>query len=565
MGYPLHHCSYGGVNGSRADRPSSASVREGLHRGPPPHSRGSDPDVRRPAPKPNGLTVIVRSMPCLLAIDAGTSGVRTLAFDETGQVLEVSYRELSQFYPHPSWVEHDATEIRDAVCSTLNEVGSRLVARGVSVDAVGITNQRETVVSWDRGSGNPLARAVVWQDRRTSDRCRQLEDEGLSDMVRARTGLVLDPYFSATKIEWLLKDGGIELTPATVFATVDAWLIWNLTGGPDGGVLATEASNASRTMLMDIAKLRWSEELCELFGVPVSTLPEIKPSCGRFGELAGDLVSDELRGVPVSAVAGDQQAALFGQACFDKGMAKATYGTGTFVLLNVGAAVPAPVEGLLTSVAWDLDGRNQQAPISYVLEGAVFSTGSAIQWLRDGLGLIAEAAEIGPLAEQVPGTDGVYVVPAFTGLGSPWWDPYARGVVTGLTRGAGRAHVARAVVEAMAYQVRDVVDAMRDAGAPLAQLRVDGGASVMDLLLQLQADQIRSPVIRAACAESTGLGAATMAGLAEGTWGSLAELSKSWASNMEFEPSASKVWADSLHSGWRRAVDRSREWARADT
>jgi glycerol kinase len=314
---------------------------------------------------------------------------------------------------------------------------------------------------------------------------------------------------------------------------------------------------------MDIRTLSWSEEMCELFGVAISTLPEIHPSCGRFGVLDGEIANADPRlgPVPVSGVLGDQQAALFGQACFEKGMAKATYGTGTFVLLNAGTTCPPPIEGLLTTVAWDLGTHAARSPVSYALEGAVFATGSAVQWLRDGLGVISEAAETGPLAEQVTDTSGVYLVPAFTGLGSPWWDPYARGVIVGLTRGSGREHLARAVVEAMAYQVRDVVDAMRDGGATLEELRVDGGASVMDLLLQVQADQIRVGVTRARCTETTALGAATTAGLAEGVWGSLEELGAMHAAEVDRQPKATAISADSSYSGWRRAVERSLGWA----
>jgi glycerol kinase len=502
-------------------------------------------------------------MACVVAIDAGTTGVRSLAVDDSGRVVEVSYRELTQYFPRPAWVEHDPVEIWDAVWRTIAEVAGRLADRGHRVAAVGVTNQRETVVAWDRRTGEPLHRAIVWQDRRTAERCDELRDAGHLPMVRELTGLVLDPYFSATKMEWLLGPGGVETSPDLVLGTVDSWVLWNLTGATEGGVLATEPSNASRTMLADIRELSWSDELCDLLSVPVRSLPEIRPSCGRFGTIKGVAASScaALRGVPVGGIAGDQQAALFGQACFDTGMAKATYGTGTFVLLNTGPVCPAPSEGLLTTVAWDLDGHAESDRVSYALEGAVFATGSAIQWLRDGLGLISDAAEIGPLAEQITSTEGVYLVPAFTGLGSPWWDPYARGTVTGLTRGAGRAHLARAVVEAMAYQVRDVMEAMAKAGFPVAELRVDGGASVMDLLLQLQADQARVPVTRPTCTETTALGAATMAGLAEGFWGSLEEVASLWTSASERRPNTTSAAADSSYKGWQQAVERSLRWA----
>jgi glycerol kinase len=502
-------------------------------------------------------------MPCVLAIDAGTTGVRALAVDEEGHVVDVSYREITQYFPHPGWVEHDPSEIWGAVAATVDEVARRQRDRGRPVAAIGITNQRETVVAWDRSTGEPLHRAIVWQDRRTAARCDQLRHAGHLPYVRERTGLVLDPYFSATKMAWLLGEGGVSVTPDLVLGTVDSWCIWNLTGGRDGGEIVTDASNASRTSLYDIGTHRWSEELGEIFGVPLGALPAVRPSCGRFGvvrrELAG--ADSPLVGVPVSGVAGDQQAALFGQACFSPAMAKVTYGTGSFVLANVGATCPTPSEGLLTTVAWDLGERGGAAPLSYALEGAVFVTGAAIQWLRDGLGLIEKASDIGPLAQgAAAATEGVYLVPAFTGLGSPWWDPYARGTVTGITRGTSRAQIARAVVEAIAFEVRDVVDAMRGAGS-VAALRADGGASVMDLLLQLQADQVQLPVQRPAATETTALGAAWLAGLAEGVWGSLDDLAATWTLERSFAPATSSVAADTAYSGWRGAVERSRNWA----
>ncbi|MGD0320412.1 MAG: glycerol kinase GlpK [Acidimicrobiales bacterium] len=504
-------------------------------------------------------------MACVIAVDAGTTGVRAIAVDTSGNVIDLAYRGLTQHFPRPAWVEHDPLEIWNAVVDMLTKVTRRLQAAGRSVAAIGVTNQRETVVAWDRKTGRPLHRAIVWQDRRTAERCDQLRDEGYLPLIRDRTGLILDAYFSATKMEWLLREGGVTQNPDLVLATVDSWVVWNLTGGVEGGILATEPSNAARTLLLDIRSLNWSEDLCALFGVPVTALPELRPSCGRFGLVGGDLGSSNspLSGVPISAVAGDQQAALFGQGCFNRGMAKATYGTGTFVLLNVGDVCPSPVEGLLTTVAWDLDEHGGPSEVAYALEGAVFSTGSAVQWLCDGLGMITDAAETEPLAKQVTDTEGVYVVPAFTGMGSPWWDPYARGTIVGLTRGTGKAHLARAVVEAMAYQVRDVVDVMRDSGAAVSALRVDGGASEMGLLLQLQADQIRLPVTRPATTETTALGVATMAGLAEGIWGSLEDLAALWRPDVEYQPNASAVGADFAYAGWRRAVKRSLGWAAA--
>ncbi|MGA2519848.1 MAG: glycerol kinase GlpK [Acidimicrobiales bacterium] len=502
-------------------------------------------------------------MTCVIAIDAGTSSVRALAMDDSGTVSDVAQRPLTQYFPRPGWVEHDAAEIWTAVLSTVAEVAARLARRGVAVAAIGITNQRETVVAWNRATGQVLHRAIVWQDRRTAERCEELRAAGHLPLVRERTGLVLDPYFSATKMQWLLGPGAVPDEPDLALGTVDAWLVWNLTGATAGGAFATDVSNASRTLLLDIGDLAWSAELCELFGVPRTALPEVRPSCGRLGIVTGELVAaaPSLAGVPVSGVAGDQQAALFGQVCVTPGMAKATYGTGTFVLLNVGATCPPPSEGLLTTVAWDLGTHGGASPVAYALEGAVFVTGAAVQWLRDGLGLIDEAAGIGPLAAQVADSEGVSVVPAFTGLGSPWWDPYARGTITGITRGVGAAHLARAVVDAMAFQVRAVVDAMTATGHEIAALRVDGGAAVMDMLLQIQADQLRVPVSRPTTTEITALGAATLAGLAEGVWPTVAELEAAWSLDRSFEAHAGAGAADRAYEGWRRAVERSLAWA----
>jgi glycerol kinase len=490
-------------------------------------------------------------MAVVIAIDAGTTGIRSFAFDEQGRPVGMAYRELTQHFPRPGWVEHDAGEIWTAVTATLAELVAGL--DGAAVAAIGITNQRETAVAWDRRTGRPRHRAIVWQDRRTAARCDELRDAGHLDLVRRTTGLVLDPYFSATKYEWLLGPGGVEADADLALGTVDSWVLWNLTGG----LHATEASNASRTLLLDLASLEWSDELTGLFGVPRSALAEVRPSQGRFGVTAGGLPVPA--GVPVSGIAGDQQAALFGQVCLEPGMCKNTYGTGSFVLLNLGDRLPPATEGLLTTVAWTVEGR---PGATYALEGAIFATGAAVQWLRDGLGVIGDAAETGPLAESCPDTGGVYLVPAFTGLGSPWWDPYARGTIVGITRGTGRAHLARAVVEAMAYQTRDVVDAMTAAsGQPLAELRVDGGASVMDLLLQLQADQLGVPVARPAFTETTVIGAAYLAGLAEGVWSGPQEVATLWQLDRLVKPAGDRAAADARYHQWRRAVDRSRAWA----
>jgi glycerol kinase len=483
-------------------------------------------------------------MAVVVAIDAGTTGVRAFAVDETGAPLGWSYREFPQHFPRPGWVEHDPLEIWAAVEATLAELQAELVDAGHTVAAIGITDQRETTVVWSRATGRPLANAIVWQDRRTAARCDALRDAGHLPLIRERTGLVLDPYFSATKLEWLLTEGGIDAGADLVFGTVDSWVVWNLTGG---AVHATDPSNASRTMLCDIRRAAWDEELCDLFGVPASCLPDIGPSSGRLG-----VTRD---GIPVSGVAGDQQAALFGQACFAPGMAKNTYGTGSFVLMNVGDECPPPVDGLLTTIGWQLaDGS-----LTYALEGAIFVTGAAVQWLRDGLGIIEDAADTEALARSISDTEGVYIVPAFTGLGSPWWDPYARGAVFGLTRGAGRAHLARAVLESMAYQTRDVVESMRDAaGREITSLRGDGGASANDLLLQLQADQLQVPVTRPAVAETSALGAAYLAGIAEGVWSSPDDVAQQWRVDHEFTPQMPTSVADTRHAQWKEAVKRAR-------
>ena len=481
-------------------------------------------------------------MGVVVAIDAGTTGVRALAVDEAGTPVGWSYREFTQHFPQPGWVEHDAEEIWQTVQVTLAELRASL--GDTPIAAIGITDQRETTVVWDRRTGKPLSRAIVWQDRRTSARCDELTDAGALSLVRSQTGLVLDPYFSGTKLEWLLREGGVEAGPDLAFGTVDSWVLWNLTGGE---VHATEPSNASRTLLYDIRSLSWSEELCDLLHVPMSCLPEVRPSSGRFGRTTD--------GIPVSGIAGDQQAALFGQACVTPGMAKNTYGTGSFLLMNVGSTCPEPVEGLLTTVAWTIDGV---PGATYALEGAVFVTGAAVQWLRDGLQIIDDAASVEALAASVDSTDGVYLVPAFTGLGSPWWDPYARGTIVGITRGTGRAHLARATLESIAFQTRDVVEAMcASSGERLRGLRVDGGASANGLLLQLQADQLQVAVQRPVVQETTALGAAYLAGLAEGVWSSLDEVGAQWALDVEVTPSSD---GDAAYAQWRRAVERSLRW-----
>jgi glycerol kinase len=487
---------------------------------------------------------------CVIAIDAGTTGVRSRAVFTDDSPTVAAYREFTQHYPRPGWVEHDADEIWRAVVETLDDVVGQVGRERVA--AIGITNQRETVLAWSRSTGKPHGTAIVWQDRRTAGRCDELAAAGHLPLVRERTGLVLDPYFSGTKFAWLLENRDIPLDDDLALGTIDAWLIWNLTGGE---IFATDITNASRTMLCNIATREWDADLGDLLGVPIDALPTIVPSSGRIGATSAECGAPA--DIPISGVAGDQQAALFGQACLRPGMAKNTYGTGSFVLLNVGETCPPPTEGMLTTIAWTLE----DGTTHYALEGAIFVTGAAIQWLRDGLQIIDDAAETGPLAESVDDTGGVYVVPAFAGLGSPWWDPYARGAIVGITRGTGRAEIARAVVESMAYQTRDVVDAMVAAsGTAITDLRVDGGASVMNLLCQLQADQLGVTVRRPADQETTALGAAFLAGLAEGVWPSIDAVSAQWTLDAEFEPADDRSMADAAHERWLRALERSRGW-----
>ncbi len=502
--------------------------------------------------------------PVLLAIDAGTTGVRALVVDDHATVVDVAYRELTQYFPRPGWVEHHPTEIWSLVRSALGEVAARLQAAGREPVAIGITNQRETVVAWDRRDGAPRHPAIVWQDRRTVEACRDLEARGLRPLLRERTGLVPDPYFSATKMQWLLGEGGVAADEHLILGTVDSWVLWNLTGGADGGTIATDATNASRTLLFDIRARRWSEELAGLFDVPLRSLPEARPSAGEFGRVAPSGVDGDRRlaGVPITAIIGDQHAALFGQACFDLGMAKITFGTGTFAVVNAGPSCPDPVEGLLTTLGWDLGQVIQpdRGGVAYALEGSVFVSGAGIQWLRDALGVIDSAPELEPLARSVDSSEGVVVVPAFSGLGSPTWDPTARGTITGLSRGTGRAQLARAMVEAMAFQARDVLDAMTRGGVAPTDIRVDGGAAVMDLLLETLADQSRVAVHRPVSVETTAIGAATMAGLATGVWSSLDDLSSRWREEVAFSPTADVALTEVAHAAWARTLARARGW-----
>ncbi len=493
----------------------------------------------------------------ILSIDAGTTGVRGFVIDERGALLGSGYRDFTQHYPHPGWVEHDAEEIWSATIEACRHALEAADTPAADVTALGITNQRETTVLWDRSTLRPVHRAVVWQDRRTAGHCDRLKEQGYGPHIRRTTGLVVDAYFSGTKAAWLLDEvEGVRAAAERgklAFGTIDTWLIARLTSGR---AHVTEPSNASRTMLYDIRRGAWSEEMADLLGVPTGLLPEVRDSSGELGRVD----PDAFLGIdaPITGVAGDQQAALFGQGCWEPGMSKNTYGTGSFLLLNTGSQAPVSEHGLLTSVAWQLDGTP-----TYCLEGAIFVTGASVQWLRDELGVISSADETEALAATLPdGNEGVYLVPAFTGLGAPHWDQYARGTIVGLTRGSGRAHFARAALEAMAYQTVDVARLMeRDSGQDLQQLRVDGGAAVNDLLCQFQADLLDVEVLRPEMAETTVLGAALLAGLGAGVWASTEELEHVWRLERRFVPAMEAGRRGRLLQGWREAVERSRGWA----
>jgi glycerol kinase len=480
----------------------------------------------------------------ILAIDQGTTGTTCLVFDGEARVAGRAYSEFGQHFPRPGWVEHDAAEIWEV---TRRVAAAAIAAAGIEgreLDAIGITNQRETVVAWDPATGEPVHRALVWQDRRTAERCAELRAAGQEALVRERTGLTIDPYFSATKIEWLARN--VEGAERAVFGTIDSWLLFKLTGRH-----VTDYSNASRTMLFDIRRLAWDPELCELMGVDPARLPEPLPSAHVYGTTA------EFGGeVPVAGIAGDQQAALFGQACHRPGMAKNTYGTGSFVLLNTGARAARPPDGLLATVAWGLEDE-----VAYALEASIFVTGAAVQWLRDGLGIIEEAGETEALAASLESNDGVYFVPALTGLGAPHWDPYARGTILGLTRGSGRAHLARAALEAIAYETVDAVRAQEAAaGNRLEVLKADGGAVANGWLMQFQADVLGAAVVVPEIAETTALGAAYLAGIACGRW-TREQVGEMWREAVRYEPRMSAEERESLLAGWRRALERSRNWA----
>lgn len=491
----------------------------------------------------------------LMALDQGTTSSRCIIFDADQRTVAVAQQEFTNYFPCPGWVEHDPREIWSSQLAVMREALRRSGLSASDIAAIGITNQRETTILWDRRTGEPVYNAIVWQCRRTADYCDNLKAAGLTDRIRSKTGLIIDSYFSATKIKWILDNvPGVRERAERgelMFGTVDSWLIYKLTGGR---VHATDPSNASRTMLFNIHELRWDSELLELFDIPARLMPQVLPSSGLFGRTDPELLGAE---IAIAGVAGDQQAALFGQCCFGSGEVKNTYGTGGFMLMNTGAEPVFSQNGLLTSIAWSMGGQ-----VSYALEGSVFICGAAVQWLRDGLGLINGAAESERVAAEVRDSEGVYFVPAFVGLGAPYWDPYARGALLGLTRDTGRAHVVRAVLEAMAYQTVDVLELMQhESGIGLSSLKVDGGACANDLLLAFQADISGLPIIRPACIETTALGAAALAGLAVGMFGSTQEIAQRWQVERRFDPQMSADERSRRLDGWHKAVDRARGWA----
>jgi len=490
----------------------------------------------------------------ILAIDQGTTSSRAIVFNHSGKNLGLAQMEFKQIFPHPGWVEHDPTEIWKSQLKVIHEA---LIDADIHADqlaAIGITNQRETAIVWDRQSGKPLCNAIVWQDRRTAGICDHLKARGKEEMIRKKTGLVVDAYFSATKWQWILENvpGAREKAERGELAlgTVDSWLIWNLTGGE---VHVTDVTNASRTMLYNIHTLSWDPELLELFGIPESMLPEVKSSSEVYGLTANGIFTVQ---VPITGIAGDQQAATFGQMCLTPGSVKNTYGTGCFILCNTGNTPVESRNKLVTTIAWQLNGLT-----TYALEGSIFIGGAVVQWLRDGLGIIRKSEEVEALAASVDDNGGVYFVPAFTGLGAPRWDPYARGMIAGLTRGVTGAHIARAALESIAFQVNDVISAMEDdAGITIRELKVDGGAAVNNLLMQFQADLIGIPVIRPETVETTALGAAYLAGLAVGFWNSQEEIEKQWAMDRTFSTDISSEQQSSLKEGWKKAVERAASW-----
>ncbi len=486
----------------------------------------------------------------ILSLDQGTSSSRAIVFDAAGKVCSVAQHEFPQIFPRSGWVEHDPHHIWSSQASVIAEAISEININGKNIAAIGITNQRETTIVWDAETGEPMYNAIVWQDRRTSELCDRIRGDGLEDWIRQKTGLIVDAYFSATKIKWILdnvqgarkkaEDGKLR------FGTVDSWLVWKLTRGE---VHVTDVTNASRTMLFNIHTMQWDEELLGLFGIPVSMMPEVKSSSEIYGYTTTTIFAHR---VPIAGIAGDQQAALFGQMCVEPGAVKNTYGTGCFLLMNTGDRPIFSSNRLLTTVAWQLDGK-----VSYALEGSIFVAGSVVQWLRDGLKCISSSADVEELASSVPDTGGVYFVPALTGLGAPYWNQYARGVISGISRGTTAAHIARAALEGVAFQVYDIVKAMeRDSQLPITELKVDGGASANNLLMQFQSDILRTKVLRPCVTETTALGAAYLAGLAVGFWENVPQIRSQWAVEREFLPELSGSYVPGLISGWHDAVAR---------
>lgn len=495
----------------------------------------------------------------VLALDQGTTSSRAILFDKKGNICYKAQHEFTQIYPHTGWVEHNPMEILFSQLQSVMEVLAESKATANDIAAIGITNQRETTIVWDKSTGKPIYNAIVWQCRRTADMCEKIkEDAELTQYIKDHTGLVVDAYFSATKIKWILEnvEGAKELAEQgqLLFGTVETWLIWNLTGG---AVHITDYSNASRTMLFDVDKLCWDEYLCAKLGIPMAMLPEAVPSSKVYGTVAKSVMGvEELAGVPISGAIGDQPAALFGQGCFEKGQAKNTYGTGCFLLMNTGDKRVESKNNLVTGVAWGIGDK-----VTYAIEGSAFNAGSVIKWLRDDLQLIPSARRCDELAESVPNANGVYFVPAFTGLGAPYWDMYARGTIVGLTRGANAAHICRSVLEAIAYQMTDLLEAMKqDSDINLSELRVDGGASVSDIMMQIQSDMIRTNVNRPKMVETTAIGAAYLAGLAVGFWKDTAEIEKIREVDKVFEPKMDIEKREKRYRGWLRAVERSRDW-----
>jgi glycerol kinase len=498
-------------------------------------------------------------VPYVLALDQGTTSSRAILFDHDGAVVAVAQREFQQIFPKPGWVEHDPDEIWASQIAVATEVLGRARIRPRDVAAVGITNQRETAIVWDRATGRPIHNAIVWQDRRTAEMCDRLKADGFESLVRDRAGLVVDAYFSGTKVAWILDHVPGARARAErgelAFGTVDSWLVWQLTSGRTH---ITDVTNASRTMLFNIHSLQWDDELLRMLNVPASVLPEVRDSSEVYGNVSTTL---GLESIPIAGIAGDQQAALFGQMCVSPGMSKNTYGTGCFLLQNTGTSPAVSKHQLVSTVAWRIGGRTE-----YALEGSIFIGGAVVQWVRDGLKLVTSAPEIEALAASVPDNGGVFLVPAFTGLGAPHWDPYARGTIVGLTRGTTGGHIARAALESIAYQVADILEAIHgDSGITLSELRVDGGAAANDMLMQFQADLLGVPVLRPAVTETTALGAAYLAGLAVGFWSSVDEIARQWRTERRFDPAMVPDDARALRARWHDALSRSRGWAHPDT